>query len=52
MTPGQASSIRVRSAVAVWTGPDCTGRSRAVDSEIEDLLAVDVDDAIAAVSLG
>lgn len=52
LAPGQASSIRVRVAVTVWTGPDCTGGSLAVDSGIGDLSVVDVDDAIAAVSLG
>lgn len=50
--PGEASSIRVTGTVTVWSGPDCTGRSLPVGSDIADLSTVDFNDAIASVSLG
>ncbi|MBM0274768.1 hypothetical protein [Micromonospora tarensis] len=47
--PGVASSVAAPGSLKLWTGPDCTGRSKVINGDVADLATIGFDDAVASV---
>ncbi|MEV8615031.1 hypothetical protein AB0383_45255 [Amycolatopsis sp. NPDC051373] len=50
--PGVTSSLTTDGTLKLWTGPNCTGKSTVVDSDVKDLSTIGFDDAIQSVHFG
>ncbi|KAB1947683.1 hypothetical protein F8271_03950 [Micromonospora sp. ALFpr18c] len=50
--PGVASSVAAPGSLKIWTGQDCTGRSKVINGDVADLATVDFDNAVVSVRLG
>ncbi|MGK5733367.1 hypothetical protein [Streptomyces sp. URMC 124] len=47
-----ASSLQVRGSLKIWTGRNCTGKSKVVDGDVADLAAIGFDDDVSSVFFG
>ncbi|MBB5119407.1 lipoprotein [Streptomyces eurocidicus] len=47
-----ASSLQARGSLKIWSGRDCTGKSKVVDGDVADLAAIGFDNTVSSVFFG